>query len=163
MSKEIDKENVRTAIVTFSNKISEGKKANDIGEKLAAFARDKGYDVVDVAVAPKDEAVMEDKLREYIDGKFDLVLTIGGAGLKEYDRLPEVMKRIKDISIPGIPEEIRAVTKKTLFRGKAIVAKKTLIINFPKGNHDLALPAFLAIEPIIPHALKKIDKAIKSV
>lgn len=68
--------------------------------------------------------------------KVDLILTLGGVGLRKQDHVPELTAGMIDLEVPAILEAfryygLRQQIKEVICRGTAGVRRKTLIINLP--------------------------------
>ena len=59
-------------------------------------------------VIPDDFALIEDRLRHYVDEGCDLVFTTGGTGLTPDDVTPEATRAVIERDAPGFAEAMRA-------------------------------------------------------
>ncbi len=151
----------KAAIITVSDKASQGKRRDTSGPALCESLCDAGFEVAFHTVIPDDLTMIADTLVELVDKmKVDLVLTTGGTGVGRRDVTPEATSLVIEKEIPGIAEAMRlASLQKTphaiLSRAIAGVRKETLIINLP-GSPKGACENLAAIAAAIPHALDKI-------
>jgi molybdopterin adenylyltransferase len=112
-------------------------------------------------VIPDDVALIEDRLRHYVDESFDLIFTTGGTGLTPDDITPEATLAVIAREAPGIAEAMRAVSIQhtpmgMLSRGVAGVAGRTLIVNFP-GSPKAIEQLFGVLAPVLEHAAKTLQ------
>ena len=152
----------KVAILTISDKCSEGLREDETGKVVSDIIKGLPADIVSQDLVSDEPEQIKEKLVLYCDElKVDLVLTNGGTGLGERDNTPEVTKETIEKEIPGIPEVMRAEgLKKTpraiLSRGVAGLRKKTLIINLP-GSPKGAKESLEAIMPALAHGLDMIE------
>jgi len=155
---------LHVAIVVVSSKILAGEP--DTGrEALEQMVSDLPGKVVAYEVGPDDRTWIRDHLVNLCDdSRPDVVLTVGGTGVRPTDWAPEATRDVIEKEVPGIGEAMRQASVKKvltamLSRGTAGIRKDTLIINLPgsaKGaKHNLAV-----ILPVLEHTVEKM-KAVK--
>src|SRR4051812_49844906 len=71
---------MQTAVLTISTSVSRRETEDESGPLLARLADEAGADVQAMEVVPDDFALIEDRLRHYVDEGVRLILTTGGAG-----------------------------------------------------------------------------------
>ena len=147
---------MRTAVLTVSTRVSRREAEDVSGPLLAELAEGAGADVQAMEVVPDDMALIEDRLRHYVDGGFAFVLTTGGTGLTADDVTPEATIGVLDRDVPGIAEALRTEAARhtpagILSRGIAGVAQRTLIVNLP-GNPNAVRELFGVLAPVLRHA-----------
>jgi molybdenum cofactor synthesis domain-containing protein len=148
---------VRTAILTVSTSVSRRESDDSSGPKLAALAEEAGCEVIRMEVVPDDFALIEDRLREFVDGGFDLVFTTGGTGLTPDDVTPEATLAVIEREAPGFAEAMRAESIRitphgVLQRGVSGIRSGCLIVNFP-GSPKAVEELFGVIAPALGHAV----------
>jgi molybdenum cofactor synthesis domain-containing protein len=94
-------------------------------------------------------------------GAVDVVLTVGGTGVRPTDVVPDVTREIADKEIPGIGEAMRLESLKkvqtaVLARGTAAVRGRTLIVNLP-GSPRGARENLSVVLPVLEHTIDKIQ------
>jgi molybdopterin adenylyltransferase len=135
------------------------REAEDLsGPTLAAAAERAGCDVVAMEVVPDDFALIEDRLRHYVDDGCDLVFTTGGTGLTPDDITPEATRAVIDREAPGFAEAMRAEAARhtpmgILSRGVSGLCQRTLIVNFP-GSPKAVEELFVVLAPTLGHAVR---------
>jgi molybdenum cofactor synthesis domain-containing protein len=148
---------LRTAVLTVSTSVSRRENEDLSGPALAALAEAAGCDIAAMEVVPDDFALIEDRLQEYIDQRFDLIFTTGGTGLTPDDVTPEATEAVIERRAPGFSEAMRAESIRitahgVLQRGVSGISRQTLIVNFP-GSPKAVKELFPVIAPALPHAV----------
>ncbi len=87
----------------------------------------------------------------------DLLLTVGGTGIKKKDNVPEATLAVLDKVIPGIPEALRIASLKftprgMLARGVSGIRGDALIVNLP-GSPKAVEQILDGIFPVLTHAV----------
>lgn len=148
----------RAAIVTVSTSKSAGEGHDESGERLVAFARRLGAQILGSEVIPDDRALIEARLRHWADEqRCALILTTGGTGLAPMDVTPEATRAVIEREIPGIAEAMRDASRAhtrhwMLSRALAGTRGACLIVNFPGSPRSIE-QAGEAIAEALPHAL----------
>jgi molybdopterin adenylyltransferase len=104
---------------------------------------------------PDENAVIRRTLRSK---DLHLILTIGGSNIGIRERVPEVTQEILERPIPGLAELMRLAgvqksRKAALWRGIAGQVARTLIVNLPSEDTNIALEAIL---PVLSKAVEGI-------
>jgi molybdenum cofactor synthesis domain-containing protein len=145
-------------ILTVSDGVAAGTRADKSGRELARRLREAGYDVVEHRVTADGVAAVASALEEMTDGFAGLVVTTGGTGFGPRDVTPEGTRQVLEREAPGIAEAIRRASDDggrgfgMLSRGAAGVRGRALICNLP-GSASGAVEALEVLLPIAPHAL----------
>jgi molybdopterin adenylyltransferase len=147
---------MRTAVLTISTSVSRQQSEDVAGPLLAHLADEAGAEVVAMEVIGDDAALIEDRLRHFVDDGAAFVLTTGGTGLTPDDVTPEATAAVVERDVPGIAEAMRAASLAhtpmgVLSRGVSGVAGRTLIVNFP-GNPKAVRQLFGVLAPVLGHA-----------
>jgi molybdopterin adenylyltransferase len=149
---------MRTAVLTISTSVSQGRADDASGPLLAALADEAGADVVALEVLPDDQAIIEVRLRHHAGEGCDLIFTTGGTGFTPDDITPEATRAVIDRDAPGFAEAIRANALRhtpmgILTRGVSGIAAQTLIVNFP-GSPKAVRESFPVIAPTLRHVVE---------
>jgi molybdopterin adenylyltransferase len=155
---------LQIAILVVSSKILAGEP--DTGrEALEQMVGELPGKMVAYEVSPDDRTTIREHLVRLCDEhRPDVILTIGGTGVRPTDWAPEATRDVVDKEVPGIGEAMRQASVKKvltamLSRGTAGIRKDTLIINLP-GSAKGAKENLSVILPVLEHTVEKI-KAVK--
>ena len=154
---------MRTAVLTISTSVSDGRAEDASGPLLASLADEAGADVVALEVLPDDYALIEDRLHHFVDADMSLVFTTGGTGFTPDDITPEATRAVIEREAPGYAEAIRADSRAhtplgILTRGVSGVRGRTMIVNFP-GSPKAIGQSWPIVEPTLRHAADTLERA----
>lgn len=148
----------QAAVITLSDKGSQGKRQDTSGLAIAARLKDSGYDVVETLLLPDEAAALRQQLCRLADQRqVDLIVTTGGTGFSPRDITPEATMAVADRIAPGIAEAMRAASlritpRAMLSRAVSVIRKGTLIINLP-GSEKACQECMDVFLDTIPHGL----------
>ena len=151
-------EQYTAAVITVSDKGSQGLREDTSGPALVRMLEDRGYEVVYTALVPDEKEQIARELLACADEQgIALVLTTGGTGFSPRDVTPEATEAVLERRAPGIPEVMRAESMRItpmgcLSRETAGIRGRTLIINLP-GSKKAATENFSAVIRAVGHGL----------
>jgi molybdopterin adenylyltransferase len=153
---------MRTAVLTVSTSVSRRESEDEAGPLLAQRAEEAGAEIAAMEVVPDDFALIEDRLRHYIDEGFTFIFTTGGTGLTPDDITPEATRAVLVREAPGFAEALRAESARhtpmgILTRGVSGIAGRTLIVNFP-GSPKAIDQLFGVVAPVLRHAAETLAR-----
>lgn len=147
------------AVITISDKGSQGLREDTSGPALVKLLEENGYEVGYTAIIPDEFDQIQRELKHCAD-ELDawLVLTTGGTGFSLRDVTPEATEGVLDRRTPGIPEAMRAESMRItpmgcLSRETAGIRGKTLIINLP-GSKKASVENFSAVIHPVRHGVE---------
>jgi molybdopterin adenylyltransferase len=161
-AKRSDAKPIRAAILTVSDKGSEGKRVDESGPALARWLAVRAVQIAFTAIVADEQAEIVAKLREWADfNTADLILTTGGTGVAPRDVTPEATMQVVDRVIPGFGEAMRAASAAkiaTAILSRAVCGSRnqTLILNLP-GSPTAAIENLEAVWAAVPHAVRKLQ------
>jgi molybdopterin adenylyltransferase len=146
---------VKAAVLTVSDGVAAGTRADESGELLAALLAADGYEVERRTVADDFEEIA--RAVTALATEVSLVLTTGGTGVAPRDVTPEATASVVERLAPGIAEAIRAdAIAKTphglLSRGIAGMRGTALVVNLP-GSTGGCRDGYAVLRPALQHAL----------
>ncbi|SFG29576.1 molybdopterin adenylyltransferase [Oribacterium sp. WCC10] len=125
------------AIITLSDRASEGVYEDKSGPAIRERLEEKGYQIIEQMVLPDGRPRLEMELMRLADQRqVNVIFTTGGTGFSVRDLTPEATKAVCDREVPGIGEALRNYSMEftphaMLSRQTAGIRKRTLIINLP--------------------------------
>ena len=155
---------IRFAILTISDRSSQGIRPDTSGTALVAAVEQAGGSIIRTGIIPDDLELIKNNLTVWCDsGEIDILLTTGGTGFSPRDNTPEATLAVIERLAPGLAEAMRLESLKftphaMLSRAVAGIRKRTLVINFP-GNPKAALENFNVVLPVLSHAVDLLQES----
>jgi molybdopterin adenylyltransferase len=156
-------EATRAAVLTVSDGVTHGTRADGSGDVAVELLREAGFEVSDRRVVPDERPDIESALRE-LAATHGLVVTTGGTGFGPRDVTPEATQAVIERAAPGLAELMRATglahtPMAALSRAVAGALGGTLILNLP-GSPQGVRESLSAVLPVIPHAVELLGGAL---
>lgn len=156
---ELNTDPPRVAVVTVSDSVAAGTRADASGAAVVAWVRERGYTLVEHAAVPDTVERITAALRRLTDGgETDVLITTGGTGLTSRDVTPEATAALIERLIPGIAEQIRHAglahtPYAALSRGLAGLRGTTIIVNLP-GSTGGVRDGLAVLAELVDHAVQ---------
>ena len=150
------------AVVVINSKIYSGAEKDKGAESLRRYLQEHDARIVDYEVVPDDrESIRKQLLHLCENPDLQVILTVGGTGVRPTDWAPEATRDVIEKEIPGIGEVMRAESLKKvktamLSRGTAGIRGSTMVINLP-GNPQGAIENLSVCLPILDHTVEKLS------
>lgn len=146
-------------VITVSDRVAAGERSDASGPLAVSLLTSAGYTVTSSCVADGLD-VVEEELRRSLATGARLIVTTGGTGVSPRDHTPEATARVLERHLPGIPEMLRAVGRRTsphaaLTRGLVGVTGDALVVNLP-GSPSAVSESLEVLLPLVPHILDQL-------
>jgi molybdopterin adenylyltransferase len=154
---------IRAAIVVVSSKIVSGRESDTGRQALEQMIVALPGSVVAYETVADDRKAIQGALVTLCEQHDpDVIVTIGGTGVRPTDWAPEATRDVIDKEVPGIGEAMRQASLKKvmtamLSRGTAGIRGRTLIVNLP-GSATGAKENLAVLAPVLEHTVQKIRK-----
>ncbi len=154
---------INVAILMVSSKIHSGRETDQGREALERMVKELPGTLVAYEVVPDDRKTIGEHLVRLCEERApEVILTLGGTGVRQTDWTPEATRDVIEKEVPGIGEAMRQESLKKvrtamLSRGTAGIRGTTLIVNLP-GSPKGAKENLAVVLPILDHTVEKIRK-----
>lgn len=152
---------VRSAVVTISDRASQGIYHDESGAFVQNWLKEQGAEVVAYTLVPDNLEQIRETLESLADTFHpDLILTTGGTGPAPRDVTPEATRAAVEREMDSITDWLRLQTGRItplayLSRATAGVRGHTLIINLP-GSPRAVQEHLAALRPLLRHAIQMV-------
>ncbi len=159
---------IQVAIIIVSSKILSGEASDKGREDLEQYLADNEIQIVAYEIVPDDRKVIRECLLSVCTTVApQVILTLGGTGVRPNDWAPEATRDVIEKEIPGIAEVMRAESLKKvktamLSRGTAGILGSTIIVNLP-GSPKGAKENLATFLPILDHTVEKASKVTQPI
>lgn len=145
---------LRAAVIVCSDSIFKGTHHDEAGKAIIEKLKNCGILGEDFAVIPDEKELIQEKVKEYQEKHFDLLIFTGGTGLSPRDITTEALTEIIDRRIPGVEETMRSYGQlrtpyAMLSRSVAGYAGKLLVLGLPGSTRGAAE----SMDALFPHLL----------
>ncbi|MDE3019392.1 MAG: MogA/MoaB family molybdenum cofactor biosynthesis protein [Nitrospirota bacterium] len=152
---------MRVSVVVISSKILSGREPDEGQPAIERMIAELPATLVSYEVVADERDAIRDRLL-FLCGieSPDVIVTLGGTGVRPTDWAPEATRDVIEKEIPGIGEAMRQESLKKvrtamLSRGTAGLRGGTLIVNLP-GSPTGATENLAVLAPILEHTVEKI-------
>jgi cyclic pyranopterin phosphate synthase len=150
--------NLRCAVIVCSDGISAGVRQDTSGKTIVEKLKQLNLSVGQYEIIPDEFSVIQEKVKQLSEQRYNLVLFTGGTGLSPRDITPDAIAPLLDREIPGIMEAARNYGQQRtpfamLSRGVAGFLKNTLVITLP-GSPAGAAETVDALFPYVLHVFR---------
>lgn len=151
----------RCAVVTLSDRASEGVYEDGSGPVLAAGLQALGGEVQQQAVLADGIEPLAGHLRALVEQDVRLCLCTGGTGLGPRDLTPEALHSLGGRSVPGLAAMVRTLSAQHtpmawLSRAEVVQLRGMLILALP-GSPRAAAQCLDILAPVLGHALAMME------
>lgn len=151
---------IKAAIIVVSSKILSGEKSDKGRADFEQFLHDHEIQIGAYEIVSDDRKAIRERLLTLCTTiSPQVILTLGGTGVRSTDWAPEATRDVIEKEIPGIAEAMRAESLKKvktamLSRGTAGIRGETIIVNLP-GSPKGAKENLSTFLPILDHTVEK--------
>jgi molybdopterin adenylyltransferase len=152
------------AVLVINSAIASGAEQDTVRPVIDRMMEECSGKLITYTSVHDDRKAIRDHLVRFCDEMSpDVVLTIGGTGVRPTDWAPEATRDVIEKEISGIGEAMRQESLKKirtamLSRGTAGIRGQTLIVNLP-GSPKGAKENFAVILPVLDHTVEKIRQS----
>ena len=149
---------LKAAVLTISDKGSQGLREDLSGPAVSAFLQENGYEVVYTTIIPDEKEEISAKFRELIQQDIPLIVSTGGTGFSKRDVTPEALEAVCQRMVPGFGEAMRLESSKItdrawLSRACAGICDNSVLIALP-GSPKAAVENLAAVIKPLAHGLE---------
>jgi len=153
---------IKTGIITISDRASRGLYDDLGGPALKKAAQGQGWNILAEALVPDEKRDIQRAIREQINKGCQLILTTGGTGVAVRDVTPEAVREMAVRELPGFGEVMRIesmkITKNAILsRNLAAVVDNTLVICLP-GKPGGAVECLGFVAGAVPHCVEVLQE-----
>ncbi|MEH3154600.1 MAG: molybdopterin-binding protein [Gordonia paraffinivorans] len=130
----------RALVVVVDDRAAHGEDQTLVGPLVGELLTEAGFHVDATIAVAADEVEIRNALNTAVIGGVDLVVSVGGVGVRPRDVTPEATSGLLDRSLPGIEEAVRSsglaagASDAGLSRGVAGMSGQTLVVNLASSR-----------------------------
>ncbi len=148
----------QAAVLTISDKGSQGLREDKSGPAVSQFLQENGYDVVYTTIIPDEKEEIMARFRELARKDISLIISTGGTGFSKRDVTPEALQGVCQRMIPGFGEAMRYASSQItdrawLSRACAGILDNSILIALP-GSPKAAVENLEAVISPLKHGLE---------
>ena len=146
---------LKAAVIVCSDSVSRGEKQDTSGKSIIKNLEKFGIETILYEVIADDFNLIQETVKKYSKGAYQLLIFTGGTGLSTRDVTPDAVEPLLEKLVPGIMETARNYGQQRmphamLSRGVAGFAGNTLVLTLP-GSQKGATETMDAIFPQVLH------------
>jgi molybdenum cofactor synthesis domain-containing protein len=143
-------------LLVISDRAARGERRDETEALLRPVLAEAGFDLAPARVVPDEADAIAAALTEAA-ATARLVLTTGGTGVGPRDVTPEATRRVLDLELPGLGEEMRRQSVETTIKAlgsRALggVRGRAVVLNLP-GRPAGAVECFRAVAGALGHLI----------
>lgn len=153
----------RALVVVVDDRAAHGEDSSLLGPLVCELLEEGNYHVDATVAVSGDEVEIRNALNTAVIGGVDLVVSVGGVGVRARDVTPEATEPLLDRGLRGIEEALRSsglaagAADGGLSRGLAGVSGQTLVVNL--ANSRAAVRDGMAtLIPLSHHIIDQISE-----
>lgn len=153
----------RALVVVVDDRAAHGEDQSVLGPLVGELLTEAGFHVDATIAVSGDEVEIRNALNTAVIGGVDLVISVGGVGVRARDVTPEATESLLDRRLEGIEEAVRSsglaagATDGGLSRGLAGISGQTLVVNL--ANSRAAVRDGMAtVAPLAKHVIGSITE-----
>ncbi len=148
----------QAAVLTISDKGSQGLREDKSGPAVSQFLQENGYQVVYTTIIPDEKEEIMAKFQELAGQDIALIVSTGGTGFSKRDVTPEALQAVCQRMIPGFGEAMRYASSQItdrawLSRACAGILDNSILIALP-GSPKAAVENLEAVISPLKHGLE---------
>ena len=130
----------RALVVVVDDRAAHGEDQTLVGPLVGELLTEAGFHVDATIAVAADEVEIRNALNTAVIGGVDLVVSVGGVGVRPRDVTPEATSGLIDRRLPGIEEAVRSsglaagASDAGLSRGVAGMSGQTLVVNLASSR-----------------------------
>ena len=153
----------RALVVVVDDRAAHGEDQTLIGPLVGELLTEAGFHVDATVAVSADEVEIRNALNTAVIGGVDLVVSVGGVGVRPRDVTPEATAGLLDRNLRGIEEAVRSsglaagAADAGLSRGVAGMSGQTLVVNLASSRAAVR-DGMATVTPLAKHVIESISE-----